>query len=190
MKKTQDDVAAVKKVIGDKMWKQLAQYFASGHLCLADIAKISMRELENLHRLGCQHLVRKDYVRAVRVFESLVRVYPHSPDFWGSYGIALHRQEKYEKARIAYAVANELDSQKMEWYVYSAECELMLENPKFALELVKPVFHMKNAEGAKGVEMFKRAKRIKAIAENMESGPADLPATRARQKKDAAPRAG
>jgi hypothetical protein len=58
----------------------------------------------------------------------------------------------------------------------------MLQHPQFALDLVKQVFHLKGSSAPSAVEMFKRAQRIKVIAEQLEPGPGDLVATKARSR--------
>ncbi len=175
-------VQQVKEALGSELFEELLRHFKTGYLCLADIAQIPMSELENLTRLARQHLLRKDYDKAVKLMDMVVHLYPHSHEFWGTYGICLQHHGKYLKARTAYSVAMRLEYTALEWVVYSAECELMLQNPKFALELVKPIFHQKSM-GPKGAELLKRAQRIKSIADNMESGPNDLPAVEAARQK-------
>ncbi|MBN1960023.1 MAG: hypothetical protein JW841_03690 [Deltaproteobacteria bacterium] len=177
-----NEVVAIKKTINEEVFTKLCEHFKNGHLCLSDIAQIPMSELENIHQLARRYLLHQEYVRAAKIMKMLVHLYPYSSDFWGTYGIVLQRQEDYLKARMAYFAANEFDKKRPEWMVYAAECELMLQNPQFALDLIKPVFHLQIANANKSREMLKRAQRIKIIAENMESGPDDLDAIKARIK--------
>jgi tetratricopeptide (TPR) repeat protein len=183
---SKEEVNKVIESIGKDRFAQLMKYFLGGQLTLADIRKIPMNELENLHQLGRQHIVRKNYSAAAKVMKMLVHVYPRSAEFWGTYGIALQNTGDFLQARTAYAAAIEMDKTKMELYVYAAECELMLQNSQFALDIIKPVFHLKNKRGKNMVQLLKRAQRIKTIAENMESGPNDMPAMKKRAQERAA----
>jgi tetratricopeptide (TPR) repeat protein len=174
MSKSSAEVEAVEEAIGKERFAELLKYFGTGHLCLADLARIPQNEIENLHHLACQHLLRKDYVQAEKVIRMVVNLYPSSAEFWGTYGMVFQYQGKWLQARIGYAAAAEIDKQKPDWLVHGAECELMLQHPQFALDLVKQVFHLKSSKAPSAVEMFKRAQRIKVIAEQMEPGPGDL----------------
>lgn len=185
MSTTSAEVERVKKAIGEERFADLVKYFSTGHLCLADLARIPQNELDNLHQLACQHLLRQDLGKAEQVMRMLVNLHPYSAEYWGTYGMAFQHQGKWLQARVAYAAAAEIDKHKADWLVYGAECELMLQHPQFALDLVKQVFHLKGGSAPSAVELFKRAQRIKVIAEQMEPGPGDLASVKARSRAQA-----
>ena len=179
-------VQKVKEVMGDKLFEEIRDYFVKGHLGLAELMQIPHNELENLHQLGRLHISKEEYTTAEKILKMLVHLHPNSASFWGTYGMALYHQENWPFARIAYATAQELDLSNMEYIVRGAECELMMNNPKYALDTIKPAFHMKAPDGNKGVELLKMAQRIKMLAENMEPGQDDMDAITRRIQADQA----
>ena len=169
-----NEVSIVKKTIGEDRFDKLINQLKNEHTCLAHAANIPLTELENLHRLGQKYLLRHEYEQAERLMNMLVHLYPYAAVFWGTYGAVLQCQKHYSQARSAYAVASELDSQCPDWYVYAAECELMMQQPKFALDLIRPVFHMSFLSSGQRVEVLRRAQRIKTLAENTDFDPSTL----------------
>lgn len=176
-------VTTVKEEIGEELFAKLFSLYKSGHISMAELMRIPEEELDNLHQLGRQAIVRKNFSQAEKILKMLVQAYPYKGAYWVTYGICLQNLNNFVMARSAYTVALEFDNSLIEAYVYAAECDLRMQTPLYALEILKPVFHLK-VKTPKEIELVQRAARLKAVAEKMESGIDDKDSIDAQMAED------
>ena len=174
MEVSQDVVKEMKEEIGAELFDKLLDMFKKGQVSVAELMQIPREELDNLHQLARQAIVRKNYEMAENVLAMLTSVDPYTGEYWLTYGIVLQINENWEMARFAFTTALNRNSKILEAYVRAAECDIHMKSPGYAMDILKAAFLLP-AKDSQDIELLNRAKKLQLIAEKMEPGEFDRP---------------
>ncbi len=95
------------------------------------------RGLEAIDSMARKLYTLKEYTKAISLNVFLTILNGEQSIYWYNLGICFQEVENYEKAILAYGCCKEIDPKNIGPYLFSAECELGLnnrENAKFQLE--------------------------------------------------------
>jgi tetratricopeptide (TPR) repeat protein len=174
----------IKAIVGPEMLQRLTEHFMHGRLSLGDLGHFAPAELDNLHRVGQMFITRGQYDDAADVLRMLVFLNQSRADYWTSLGVALQMKRDFIMALAAYTTAQSIAPQLLAPRVYGAECNLQLQRPLVAKELLAVALKLP-ARTKEERELLDRAKRLRTQANSMKSGEHDLESTKTTKAKKA-----